>query len=274
MNKYGGPKTAIATVRLPWDLTMHPAYDRSFGPAFLAMIPALLLIKRRRQRIVFLSASVLFYVVFWAMPHSSRQGRFLLPVTAAMAVLAAVAFRRLTSVARHLLGRRGCKLLVLALSVVLLLNLPLFSGFWGWEIPLSVVMGLETQESYMTRKVPSYPIWQYVNRSLPRNARVLTFSEGDKFLSERELLMYYSTVARPAVHGAPPGHDSAALSALHRLQITHVLFDKRMLPQFSTLAAIATEENLRRWFVLEFQTPTFMLCRLLPSSHTSSNQSP
>ncbi len=146
MNKAGTPKTMIATVQLPWDLTMHPSYYNSFGPAFLATIPALLLVKRRRQMIFFLSASALLYGMLWAMPHSSRQIRFLLPVTSAIAILAAVAFREAHFCSPATCsGVISCRLMVSVNESCAVAQSSVFLPLAGSpEIPLSVVMGLET----------------------------------------------------------------------------------------------------------------------------------
>jgi hypothetical protein len=276
MIKFGRPRTALNMLALPWDITMHASrYGGTFGPAFLLLLPVLALLRRRSQITPWLMFFALSYIGLWASPISSFQLRFLVPITPVLAILAAEACDRLALSLRTLVSH-GRPALYAIIVLLLLLNLPPFItlhegdrvGGNGWlthvirQIPISVVIGKESQEDYLMRTVPSYAAWSYINTHLPSDARVLTFSGGDHFYSERERIWCYAAIARPAIW-ATQGQEQQALRKLQELSISHVLFDKKKLdsPAVGALA-IAPTSVLANRYELEYEDKGFILYRL------------
>ncbi|HBY94679.1 MAG TPA: hypothetical protein DEP84_12085 [Chloroflexi bacterium] len=275
---FGRPMTVRTLLTLPWDMTVHAArYGGTLGPIFLLLLPALALRRRHARTTPWLIAYAVSYLILWASPVGTSQMRLLLPVTPVLALLAAEAFKRLSLILRGSGGRWGVVAIHSLVAVLLLLNLPPFTslhevdrvGWDGWlrhvihEVPTGVVIGHLSREDYLTRNVRSYAAWRYINTHLAADARVLTFSGGDHFYSQRERLWSDSTMAYPAVWGAPPGHERQAIEALRRLGITHVLFDKR---QPGTLEpgslAIAEPFAIANWYELVYEDYHFVLYRL------------
>jgi hypothetical protein len=248
---FGMGRSLPRLVRLPLDMTEHPAaFGGTPGPVFIAFIP-LALLSRHRRRLVPLAFVVTGYVAVWASPLSSFQMRFLVPIVPFLAVLAgagAEVLAELTTSSRSIGAHLGAVLLI----AMLLLNLPPLVewqerdrvGWDGWlthvlrGVPLAVVTGAESERQYLTRTVPTYAAWEALDRTLPRDARVLTFVSGDQLYSTRARLWSDASMAYPAVWGSPAGHERDALGAAHRLGITHVLMDRRRFgnPELDRLA--------------------------------------
>jgi hypothetical protein len=276
--QFGRPRTAFNQLTLLWDMTVHAArYGGTLGPSFLLLLPALALLCRRSRVIPWLVAFVLIYIGLWSSPLNGLEMRFLIPLTPLLAVLAAEASDRLALLLRSTLAGWGGKAFQGGLAVLLLLNLPPFISLhegdrvmWdGWlthvirRIPISVVIGLESQQDYLARSVPSYAAWHYINTHLPADARVLTFSGGDHFYSERERIWSDALVAHPAVWGAPRGQEEQALENLHRLDVLYILFDKQQLDSLEPgTLAIAQPSVLASWYDLVYEDDRFALYRI------------
>lgn len=270
---FGDPRTPLNLVLLPWNVTVHAArYGGSLGPVFTLLLPGLLLTGQGSRPTRLLLAFCAAYLALWASPISSFQLRFLLPISPLLSVLGAEACGRLARILSELNLRPGLPKAILA--GLLLLNLPPFlslheadrAGYLGWlthvvhTVPLGVTLGFETQESYLSREVPSYQAWKYINQHLAREARVLTFSGGDHLYSERERIWSDATVAHPAVWGAQRGDEEQALATLRQLGITHLLIDRRQAANLQTGAvAILEPEVLLENFRLEYEDERFLL---------------
>ena len=272
----GPEKNLLGYLTVPWDMTINAAnYRGTLGPVFLLTLPGLVLIRRRR-RILALSTFILLYFLVWV-TALAFQVRYLLMVTPLLAVLAAAGYGRICSLVRitRLLSAR--RALVMGLTTVLVLNLPFFvplheeardDGWTNWidcvirDIPNSVVFGGEPAHVYLFRRIRSYGAIYFINKHLPLNARVLSFSsEGDNYYLKRELLPGHFVPLRQPIR-APLGRDTEAIQALQRFGITHILFDKRSLPEFGRQSAIADPAVREKRYTLEFQDENFILYRL------------
>jgi 4-amino-4-deoxy-L-arabinose transferase-like glycosyltransferase len=273
--RFGFGRSPLDLLWLPWDVTVHGArFGGSLGPIFLLLVPGLLMVRRSRYALILVAAGTVAYVGFWASPMSSFQMRFLMPAVAPLALLAAASLHGLAGAAESY-GLRARRVLVAGIFVVSLLNLPPFvrlherdrEGWSGWlthvmrTTPAAVVLGRESEDSYLRRQVPSYGAWQAINARLPADARVLAFVGGDQFYAERRRLSYDATMARPAV-SVPAADVPRAADALRALGITHVLFDRRELTrlQGETLALGSTA--LQQACTVDYDDRRFWVCRL------------
>jgi hypothetical protein len=218
-----------------------------------------------------------FSISWFGQRLSLFQLRYLLIVTPLLAVLAAAGYARICSlirVTRLLSARRA---LVGVLTAVLVLNLPFFitlheeareDGWTNWidclirDILNRVVFGGEPAHFYLSRKIRSYGAIYFINEHLPRNAKVLSFSGGgDSYYFKRELAPSHFIPLRQPIH-APLGRDTEAIQALQRFGITHILFDKRSLPEFGRQSPIADPAVREKRYTLEYQDENFVLYKL------------
>jgi 4-amino-4-deoxy-L-arabinose transferase-like glycosyltransferase len=259
-NRFGRPRTVANLARLPWDVTMHAArYSGTLGPIFLILIPAALLrgARVRYRNVVFAACAA--YLVVWASPISSFQLRFLIPIVPILAVVAAAGAQHLAALGRGL-GTIGPRVVTGVLTILLGLNLPFFieahdndrwrSGFWLAHVmgplPVNVVIGAESREQYLQRRVPSYGAWRFINTQLPAEALILTFSGGDHYYAERPRLWSDATAARPLTWAAPAGSEATVREDLLRRGVTHVLFDRRQLAGGGAEELAITSDRMRR----------------------------
>jgi 4-amino-4-deoxy-L-arabinose transferase-like glycosyltransferase len=259
-NRFGRPRTVANLTKLPWDVTMHAArYSGTFGPLFLLLIPAALLPGARVRHRNTVLAACAAYMVVWASPISSFQLRFLIPIVPVLAVVAAAGAQHLASLGRAL-GRIGPPVVTGMLTILLGLNLPFFieahdndrwrSGFWLAHVmgplPVNVVIGAESREQYLERRVPSYGAWRFINNQLPAEALILTFSGGDHYYAERRRLWSDATAARTMTWAALAGTEAAVWEQLIRSGVTHVLFDRRQLAGDGAKDLAITSDGMRR----------------------------
>jgi len=140
-------------------------YDGVLGIAFIFALPVLAWVLWRRRLDVELRLAVLVSAglfVFWL--FSSQQLRYLLPAAAGLAVAIAVAGSGL----ERGLSRPLCGLVVAGAA----LGLPVVLAWFLALDPARVVLGGESREAFLARRLDYYPYYQVVNRDLPPTARV------------------------------------------------------------------------------------------------------
>ncbi len=272
-----GPQGMMDAVLLPWDMTVHAfRYGGTLGPAFMLLIPCLLFGRHRDSVTPWLLGFVIGFIALWASPISSFQMRFLVPITPLLSVLAAEGFARLTIFSRSLSSWVPATVAI-GVMVILLLNLPPFipwheadrRGYSNWlthvlhPFPLAVTVGAVTEADYLERTVPSYAAWRFINRELPADAKILTFSGGDHFYSDRQRLWANATAAHEAVWGSPVGQEDEALRALEDENITHVLLDKReLVAQRHSSPALVQRSIRASWYQAVYEDARFIVLRL------------
>ena len=247
---FGRPRTARSLAMLPWDATVHAsAYAGTLGPAFLALVP--LAFARRGRRTMAVACGCGVYLAVWASPISSFQMRFLIPLVPVGAAYAAEAIARLQRAAaeRH---ARGSGVVSAATLCLLLLNLPPLiawqepdrQGWEGWlrhvmrAVPIGVVAGAEPPDDYLARHVPAYRAWQFIDRSLPSGAKVLTFFSGDQLYSRQPRVWSDAASIRSLTWGMPAREGTSFATRARAAGVTHVLVDRRQVDS-GLLATIA-----------------------------------
>ena len=271
LERFGHGRSAGALAALPWDATVHgAAFGGSLGPLFLVLLPVLLLTRNHPRGVIWIATAAAAYVAVWASPLSSFQLRFLMPIVPLLALLAAVALERARGLAR---GLPGVALLITAATIALAaLNFPMFmrlhesDELWLTHVlrqpPLAVVIGRQSELEYLRRQVPSFAAWTAIDATLPPDARILTFTEGDHLYSHRWRVSHYATMARPAVWDAAGADTGSAAEALRALRITHILFDRReLLPERAGSLALASAA-FQQACVSEFDDGRHWVCRV------------
>jgi hypothetical protein len=240
LEAFGRARTLPNLLALPWDMTMHAHdYGGTLGPLFLLLLP-LLVLRRLRGALPWLASGAALFMLLWASPVSSFQLRHLLPIVPILAVLAAAAFSRAVALGRSVGGQHMPSLLAGGVAVLMVLNIPPFTilhqgdqaGAQGWltsvlhVLPVSVVIGGEAQDTYLARQIRSYAAWHFAEQTLPPEARVLSWSDGEQIYTRLDRIWANSALGNDAAW-APVGSEQQALAALRDLGITHLLVDIR-----------------------------------------------
>jgi hypothetical protein len=279
LDSFGRTRTFTNLLSLPWHMTIHSAsYHGTLGPLFLILLP-LLGFSRLRRGLPWLAGFVLLFIAMWASTASSFQMRFLVVITPVMAVLAAAAFARLQALARLAAwGKTGLQPYVqpalgVVMGALLLLNLPPFTalherdrvGWDGWMnsvlhgLEWPVVVGAESRQDYLSRKLRSYPVWVYIGENIPNEARLLSWSGGDQFYTHHSRVWIYSTGARNLAWAdiGPEGKEaSILLPELANLRITHLVADRQFLER------LEKSKGWQEWFERLYEDHHYALYRV------------
>lgn len=170
----------------PWDATVWgvegaAGYSATIGPLYLALPPLLLATWGRLQRMIrarlqtaLAYCTVLYGFWLWGVARSAllQQTRLLLPSFGPLALVAAQAAEGMRLGGQEQIDWRWVVRAVIALVLVLTLVSSLLS-FIG-ERPLPVLVGIEAQEDYLTRRLGwHYRAMNYLNAELSSQAVVL-----------------------------------------------------------------------------------------------------
>jgi hypothetical protein len=209
---------------LPWNVSvkarMHsPQFDGILGPVFILILPFAFGMRKIAIGVKIAMVYCLFTFIFWA--SSAQQIRYLIPVFPFLALMIAY-------VLSYYHRRR-------ALFGMLLVLISGSLGFNGYHIvrdflkirPVGVITGLEDRDAFLNRMIPSYAMFQYVNRELPEDSKIfLIYMKNLGYLCDRP---YYSdsmfesyTIQKILGQSATPEDVCAHL---REGGFTHMLYD-------------------------------------------------
>ncbi len=210
---------------LPWNLAFRarfdsPQFDGILGPIFILTFPFLALKRHWEAPIKVLLAYLLFAFLFWA--SSAQQIRYLIPLFPLMAIVTGAIVTRF----------RVRKPLFALLIGVIVASLS-FNGYYIIQdfrkiAPLRVIAGLESREAFLTRLLPVYPMYRFMNRQLPPQSRIfLIYMKNYTFLCDRacyaDTMFEAHTLQRILRQAASP---SGVRDRLKAEGFTHLLYDE------------------------------------------------
>ncbi len=153
---------------LPLKLTVsswgHYQEIAFLGPLLLGLIPLVLLTKSRKKEISFFIFACIFYYIVWF--FTSQQARLLLPVFSLLCILGAVGWRH-----SDYISIKSKKAIGWVFVIVVLLNIPIQIAYHGKAF--GVVFGLEKKEEYLSRLLPAWEAFEWINKNLGKKDRVL-----------------------------------------------------------------------------------------------------
>jgi hypothetical protein len=168
---------------LPWNLSLRAKMDTEFdgilGPIFLLTLPFLAALRRWKTPLRMILTYALLTFFFWA--SSAQQIRYLIPFFPLLALVVGAILTRYQS-RKKIFGLLLC---IIAASLVFN-GYHIASGFININ-PLRVAVGLESRDHFLSRTLPPYPLYRFVNRNLPPDARVfLLYMKNYTFLCDRD----------------------------------------------------------------------------------------
>lgn len=201
-------------------------FDGVLSPILLLFLPWAFKGKWPAEKRLLFGFALLYFA--YALLLVDMRVRYILPVVPPLAALAVYGvFNAYLSVKR---------------PVYLFAALLFFAGLHGYHLwryfvsgaPLGYVAGKESRESYLTRMLPEYPAFQYVNRELPATAKIyLLFMGRRAYYCERD---YYHD------GGELPGFLLGVVRAangpadirrqLSNKRLTHLLVREELLARF------------------------------------------
>jgi len=231
--RFCGPRSPLNLLLAPVNLTLHPTEFTvpltpfgvcamsSIGPLYLALLPLLLVVKRRRA----IGWLLLIFAPLWAWWLMSMQlTRYLLPSLAlicpAVGWAVAEAERKgglLGAVTRAATGVWAA----VALALIMLYVLP--------QTP--VALGLQSEYGYLMQTLPVYQPCVYINRHTPEDAKIALYGEPRGYYLDRDYLWAergHSALIRYEDVRTPED----LMSEYRRLGITHLMIN---MGQFADL---------------------------------------
>ncbi|MCE5262872.1 MAG: glycosyltransferase family 39 protein [Deltaproteobacteria bacterium] len=180
----GMGRSLLDYLLIPWNVSLrakmdNPQFDGILGPIFLMTLPFLAGLRRLELPVRMMLIYLFLSFLFWA--SSAQQIRYLIPLFPLLALITGVILTRYRS-------RRGIFALLLCIITASL-------AFNGYHIfrdfikisPMRVAAGIESRDAFLSRVLPHYPMYLFVNRTLPPDARVfLIYMKNYTFLCERD----------------------------------------------------------------------------------------
>jgi hypothetical protein len=241
---FGPPQNALlytAPWRLliaPWDMTVLPdkisgGYYTDLGPLFLGLAPLLLLARRalpqtQRGVAAMLATFCATYYLIWlagmAVMVGLMQARFLLLFFAALSVLLAGGLDAISSfnLPRFSLQR----FLLIAVTLVTAIQLVSTGLQFLRDWPLSYILGVETREAYLQRRLGSnYKAIVYVNQHTEPESFIYFLWEPRSYYFERRV---YPDIALDNLYYLVYRYTSAEriVQYWREIGVTHVLLNE------------------------------------------------
>jgi hypothetical protein len=242
----GMGRSLLDYLLLPWNLSLRakldsPQFDGILGPIFLLTLPFLAGLRRWETPVWVVLVYALPTFLFWA--SSAQQIRYLIPLFAVLAIVTGTILTRYRSRKR--------------IFVLLLCIVAGSLAFNGYHIvrdfmkisPLRAAVGIESRDDFLSRTLPPYPMYSFVNRNLPPDARVfLLYMKNYTFLCERDCYADSMFEAHSLQKILREGGSAANVFArLQEARFTHLLYDETyLLGEPSPLTTV--EKNLFRAF--------------------------
>ena len=225
----GMGRSLLDYLLLPWNLSFRAnmdslAFDGMIGPIFLLTLPFLAALRRWDTPLRMMLIYALLTFCFWA--SSAQQIRYLIPLFPLLALFVGEILTHCYQSQKR--------------SFILLLCLVAGSlAFNGYHItsefiktdPLRVAVGLESRDHFLSRTLPTYPMYHFVNEALPPEARIfLIYMKNYTFLCDRDCysdtMFETHTIQKILREEASPDRVH---NRLKTAGFTHILYDERYL---------------------------------------------
>jgi hypothetical protein len=149
--------------------------------------PALL----RSEKKIFIFFSIFF--LLYAFSTTSIRIRYVAPIIPPLVILATLGLHQIT---RMVTNRKvsqpawiGSGIIIFSVTIILSLNASYILKQFRYVDPFSYISGQVSRDTYIAKYRPEYSIYQYVNRNLPDNVKILGIFLGNRrYYCERELI--------------------------------------------------------------------------------------
>ncbi|MGV7222948.1 MAG: ArnT family glycosyltransferase, partial [Nitrospinales bacterium] len=149
--------------------------------------PALL----RSEKKIFLFFAILF--LFYAFSTTSIRIRYVAPIIPPLVILATFGLHQITTMINQRKKTQpawiGSSFIIFMMTMIIALNASYILKQFRYVEPFSYISGRMSRDTYITKYRPEYSIYQYVNRHLPDNAKLLGLFLGNRlYYSNRDLI--------------------------------------------------------------------------------------
>lgn len=209
---------------LPWNVSVSakmasPHFDGILGPVFILILPFAFGMRKIAIAAKIVVTYCLLAFMFWAC--SAQQIRYLIPIFPFLAMMTAY-------ILSYYRSRKG----VFAVLTVFMAGSLAFNGYHMVkdfiEIrPVDVVTGQEDRDTFLSRMLPSYAMFQHVNTQLPEDSNVfLIYMKNLGYLCDRPYYsdsMFESYTIQKVITQSQTALD--LYDFLREKGFTHILYD-------------------------------------------------
>ncbi len=235
----GMGKDLLGYLLLPWNVSLRakmdsPEFDGILGPIFLLTLPFLAGLRRCETPVRAVLVYALLTFLFWA--ASAQQIRYLIPLFPILALVSGV-------ILTHYQNRKP----VFALLLCIVAGCLVFNGYhivreFMKIRPLRTVAGMESRDIFLTRTLPPYRMYHFVNQNLPPESRVfLLYMKNFTFLCEGDCysdsMFEAHTLQKILRQSSSPEQIHSRLTSEG---FTHLLYDEAYL--LGNLSPLTPEE--------------------------------
>jgi hypothetical protein len=252
----GMGRSLLDYLLLPWNLSLRakmdsPQFDGILGPIFLLTLPFLAGLRHWETPVRLILIYVLLTFLFWA--FSAQQIRYLIPLFAVLAIVTGA-----------IVTRYRCRKRIFGLLLCIVAGSLAFNGYhivrdFMKISPLRAVAGIESRDEFLSRTLPPYRMYRFVNRNLPPDARVfLLYMKNYTFLCDRDC--YADSMFEAHTLQKILREESSAENVRSRMKtigFTHILYDETYL--FGEPSPLSAEEKS---IFLDFQERYLRIVRL------------
>ena len=176
----------------------NPKYFDGMLNPFLLLLPffAFIHLKHNPAELRTEKKIIMFYAVLFLLYAVSRtviRIRYVAPIIPPLVILATLGLHQL----KRMITERGTAgmarigsvfILIIGLMIIALNSSYIWAQF-RYVDPFSYISGRLTRDEYITKYRPEYSIYQYINRQLPQNIKILALFLGNRrYYSDRELI--------------------------------------------------------------------------------------
>jgi 4-amino-4-deoxy-L-arabinose transferase-like glycosyltransferase len=201
-------------------------FDGVLGPSLILLLPWAFKGKWLEEKKLLVSFSVLFFA--YALFLVDLRARYILPIVPPMVILFTYGVFNVY-----------LRLKQPAYLFAALLGFATFNGYYLWRYfqdvaPLGYVTGRETRVAYLTRTLPEYPAFQYINRELlPATKIYLLFVGRRGYYCEREYFHDGGELPGFLLRAIQSAKEPADVARrLKARQLTHLLVRDDLLIRF------------------------------------------
>ena len=279
LRSFGTGRSLLDFILLPWNLYFrHEAYAALMAsieyPSFLFPLALLLPFVSLSPGARPLAGLAVLRLAAWYL--GSQQTRFLLPLYPVGCLMVAAV---MLGVESRLHLRLAFPRWTGAITAGLVVTTLVYLSISTFEArPYAVLLGRESKENYLLRKVYDYRALSFIRSQLPREARVLQLWDGQGYYCDDRCIPDAGQVQAVYLHQLGPTVE-AMEAQLHSRGITHVLVDLEGLNFLLGHDPKGTHAAAARFYLREFlpqcgkqiyEDPLVHIYRLTCSSQASA----
>jgi 4-amino-4-deoxy-L-arabinose transferase-like glycosyltransferase len=218
----GRELSIINYIRVPWDIHVQKQNDDNrsvhdgelLGPFFMVFLPLYFFLRKNR------TVNLLFFLIFAYMTmwfFASFHVQHIIFVGTLIAIISSYVIIELFK------NKYLSKVLKILLIFTFSFNFLIWVG--GNAKDMLVPLGLESEESFYSKRVSMYEPSMFINSNLPENSRILLFREWKGFFLERDYV-WADPLIQIYVDYSKFKNEKDYYEELKRLNITHILINE------------------------------------------------